>query len=113
MALVPVPHSEGRKLVIGEEGLGGDRPRPVFDTDSKIPIGKMNYLERQRLREEMVLLDSKRAAAIEKKKKEKHVAFLKRVAQEKSDQRQKQDQRAHIIEAERHERMVFQLQERK
>jgi hypothetical protein len=73
----------------------------------------MNYLERQRLREDMQALSTKRDAAIEKRKKEKHIEFLQKVAIGKAEQKQKSDLRAHIIEAERAEKMLFQLEERK
>jgi len=62
---------------------------PIYETTRKIPTGRMDLKERQRLRESMDMLDIKRSENIQRKRAEtkerflQHVKFIKEQAEKK------------------------------
>merc|ERR1712087_776675 len=64
---------------------------PIYETTRKIPTGRMDLKERQRLREQMDMLDIKRAENIAKKRAAMKQRFLKHIFELKAeDERRRQ-----------------------
>eukprot|EP00929_Paragymnodinium_shiwhaense_P051054 TRINITY_DN256_c0_g1_i1.p1 TRINITY_DN256_c0_g1~~TRINITY_DN256_c0_g1_i1.p1 ORF type:complete len:559 (+),score=219.61 TRINITY_DN256_c0_g1_i1:127-1803(+) len=93
--LVITHENKDRKLKLGEKPTEEVAQLPTYETVRKIPTGRMDLKERQRLREQMDILDIRRTENIMRKRaatKErilKHIFFLKEEAvrrkQEQSD----------------------------
>merc|ERR1719395_510990 len=93
----------GRQLAMASEQTP-QLPETLLYEKRKIPTGRMNYQERQRLRESMDQLDIKRTEAISKKRAEAKARFLVKIAEQKDEYRQRIEARSTKIAKEREER---------
>merc|ERR1719428_1460372 len=69
---------------------------PVYETTRKIPTGRMDLKERQRLREQMDMLDIRRAENIAKKRqatKQRILAHIMRLKEEDKKRKEEQEQK--------------------
>ncbi|KAF4677924.1 hypothetical protein FOL47_008028 [Perkinsus chesapeaki] len=111
-----------QRLDLVSDGSGGlrlalqsaetsERPRFVKSSEgaSKIPIGKLNYQGRAKLRESMVELDKKRTALIEQRDQERKERFLAKIAEEKRAAEEAAKLRERQIKEERDEKRAQQL----
>lgn len=82
-----------RKLKLAEKPTDQISQLPLYETNRKIPTGRMDLKERQRLREQMDILDVRRAENIQKKRAAALEKFLKHVfALKEEDKRRKEEQ---------------------
>lgn len=102
----------GRKLGLASEPTPEIPELPYYEK-RKIPTGRMNYQERQRLRESMDQLDIKRNEAISKKRAEAKARFLVKMAEQKDAYKERIEARSSKIAREREERWVQKEQERR
>merc|ERR1719230_1723693 len=66
---------------------------PQFETHRKIPTGRMDLKERQRLREQMDMLEIRRSENIQKKRQANKERFLKHIiALKEDDERRREEQ---------------------
>lgn len=73
------------KLILGAEPSEKVPELPIYEMNRKIPTGRMDLKERQRLREQMDMLDIRRAENISKKKAVARQKFLKHIFALKED----------------------------
>uniref|UniRef100_A0A7S2IDU3 Uncharacterized protein n=1 Tax=Zooxanthella nutricula TaxID=1333877 RepID=A0A7S2IDU3_9DINO len=69
---------------------------PIYETTRKIPTGRMDLKERQRLREQMDMLDIRRAENIAKRRqatKQKVLAHIMRLKEEDKKRKEEQEQK--------------------
>merc|ERR1711977_738079 len=96
----------GRKLSLASEPTPELPETPLYEK-RKIPTGRMNYQERQRLRESMDQLDIKRNEAIAKKRAVAKAKFLVKIAEQKDEYQQRLAIRTEKIAKEREERWTM------
>jgi len=95
---------QDRKLQLKPEPSEEVPEVPIYETTRKIPTGRMDLKERQRLREQMDMLDIKRAENIAKKRRITKERFLKHIFKLKEDYIRKQQEVDETIERERQNR---------
>lgn len=95
--------SSGRKLALGGRPTDETPEIPVY-TQAKIPTGRMNYNERQRLRDEMERLDMRRNENIEKKRMARDRKFMAELEEQKTLLALRQKSRMEKIASEKEER---------
>jgi len=78
---------------------------PIYETVRKIPTGRMDLKERQRLREQMDMLDIKRNENIAKRKQESRQKFLQHVFWLKEEDKRLKREHHEKLEAERTRRV--------
>merc|ERR1712023_580828 len=82
--------------------MGEEVPQlPEYETVRKIPTGRMDLKERQRLREQMDMLDIRRAENIAKKRAATKERFLRHLFALKEDDARRKEEQAAKIEEER------------
>mmetsp|Transcript_70909 Transcript_70909/g.178769 ORF Transcript_70909/g.178769 Transcript_70909/m.178769 type:complete len:542 (-) Transcript_70909:176-1801(-) len=87
---------------------------PVYETTRKIPTGRMDLKERQRLREQMDMLDIRRAENIAKKRHATKQRILQHIMKLKEEDKRKKESVDKKIEEERKQRYKLkEEQERK
>ncbi|KAF4691767.1 hypothetical protein FOZ60_014917 [Perkinsus olseni] len=109
-----VPDGSGGLRLALQSAETSERPRLVVSSENKhdIPIGKLNYLGRAKLRESMVELDKKRTALIDQKDQERRLKFLARIAEERRAAEEAARVRERKVREERDEKRAQQLRER-
>eukprot|EP00451_Oxyrrhis_marina_P001168 CAMPEP_0204271632 /NCGR_PEP_ID=MMETSP0468-20130131/20548_1 /ASSEMBLY_ACC=CAM_ASM_000383 /TAXON_ID=2969 /ORGANISM="Oxyrrhis marina" /LENGTH=588 /DNA_ID=CAMNT_0051247353 /DNA_START=88 /DNA_END=1854 /DNA_ORIENTATION=+ len=95
--------TNGKKLTLAAEPTP-EEPDIPSATGKAIPTGRMNYMERQRQKQEMDKLDEKRAKAITEKGEKARKAFLAELQEKKRLEDLKAAARSQRIEEERQER---------
>ncbi|CAJ1361614.1 unnamed protein product, partial [Effrenium voratum] len=80
---------------------------PIYETVRKIPTGRMDLKERQRLREQMDMLDIKRNENIHKRKQESRQRFLQHVFWLKEEAERMKREHHEKLEAERTRRVAM------
>merc|ERR1712048_106985 len=91
--------NKDRKLKLAEKPTDQISQLPLYETQRKIPTGRMDLKERQRLREQMDILDVRRAENIQKKRAAALEKFLRHVfALKEEDKRRKEEQQQKIEE---------------
>merc|ERR1712048_846488 len=91
--------NKDRKLKLGERPSEEVSQLPIYETTRKIPTGRMDLKERQRLREQMDMLDIRREENIAKRRATTKERFLKHIiALKEDDERRKEEQQAEIEE---------------
>lgn len=93
------------KLVIGSEPGVEIAQLPRYDEKRKIPTGRMDLAERQRLREQMDKLDTQREENIRDKRARRQDAFLKHIYDLQAQDREHRDTRQSEISDEIGERL--------
>merc|ERR1719395_366674 len=101
----------GRQLAMASEQTPQLPELPMYEK-RKIPTGRMNYSERQRLRESMDQLDIKRNESIAKKRMESKVRFLTQMQEQKAEHQERLKLRSEKIAKEREERWNLKEAER-
>jgi len=99
LAIVTV--GSDRKLQLKPEPSEEVPELPIYETTRKIPTGRMDLKERQRLREQMDMLDIKRAENIAKRRRATKERFLKHIFKLKEDFIKKNEDVEAKIEQER------------
>lgn len=99
LALVTL--GKDRKLQLQPELTDEVSEVPVYETGRKIPTGRMDLKERQRLREQMDMLDIKRAENISKKRKLTKQRFLQHLFRLKQEDAKRKIEVEHRILEER------------
>eukprot|EP00746_Dinoflagellata_sp_MGD_P160752 gnl/MRDRNA2_/MRDRNA2_87649_c0_seq1.p1 gnl/MRDRNA2_/MRDRNA2_87649_c0~~gnl/MRDRNA2_/MRDRNA2_87649_c0_seq1.p1 ORF type:complete len:590 (-),score=204.62 gnl/MRDRNA2_/MRDRNA2_87649_c0_seq1:34-1725(-) len=102
----------GRQLALASEPTPQIPEQPLYEK-RKIPTGRMNYQERQRLRESMDQLDIKRNEAISKKRTEAKARFLVKFQEMKEEYVMRLQLRTDKIGKEREERWALKEEERR
>lgn len=99
-----------RKLRLAAEVTKEVPELPIYETTRKIPTGRMDLKERQRLRDQMDMLNIKREEKIRAKKEASKRKFLEHIfnLQEETKWREKEQEEA--ISHEREKRYQWQLQ---
>jgi len=88
-----------RKLRLGNECTKEVPELPIYETTRKIPTGRMDLKERQRLREQMDMLNIKRDEKIAAKRSKSRAKFLKYIFQMKEEaERKRKDVEIKIAE---------------
>jgi hypothetical protein len=90
-----------RKLKLNPDPTEEVPELPIYETNRKIPTGRMDLKERQRLREQMDMLDIKRSENIAKKKAASRERFLKHVFWLKEEEKRKNTEKDEKLAAER------------
>merc|ERR1712060_912144 len=91
--------NKDRKLKLAEKPTEEVSQLPIYETWGKIPTGRMDLKERQRLREQMDMLDIRREENIAKRRATTKERFLKHIiALKEEDERRKEEQQAKINE---------------
>merc|ERR1712187_865247 len=91
--------NKDRKLKLGEQPTEEESLLPIYETVRKIPTGRMDLKERQKLREQMDMLDIRRIENIAKRRAATKEKFLKHIiALKEEDERRKEEQQAKINE---------------
>merc|ERR550537_1813609 len=96
--------SADRKLQLKPEPSEEVPELPIYETTRKIPTGRMDLKERQRLREQMDMLDVKRTENIAKKRRATKQRFLKHIMNLKEEFKRKQEEVEEKIQEERLQR---------
>merc|ERR1712078_82791 len=96
----------GRKLGLASDPTMDIPELPLYEK-RKIPAGRMNYQERQRLRESMDQLDIKRNEAIAKKRAIAKAKFLVKIQEQKEEYQVRISARGEKIGREREERWAI------
>lgn len=102
----------GRQLALASEQTPQLPELPMYEK-RKIPTGRMNYQERQRLRESMDQLDIKRNEAITKKRTVAKAKFLVKIEEMQAEYQERLKARTEKIAKEREERWIQKEGERK
>uniref|UniRef100_A0A7S4T4E8 Uncharacterized protein n=1 Tax=Alexandrium monilatum TaxID=311494 RepID=A0A7S4T4E8_9DINO len=79
---------------------------PIYETTRKIPTGRMDLKERQRLREQMDMLDIKRAENIAAKRAATKERFLEHITRVKEEDKRKKQEVEEMIAGERKQRIL-------
>lgn len=90
-----------RKLKLGDKPTEEVAQMPTYETVRKIPTGRMDLKERQRLREQMDILDIRRAENIARKRAETKERILRHIFFLKEDFKRRKEEQAERMEAER------------
>merc|ERR1712187_913071 len=91
--------NKDRKLKLAEKPTEEVSLLPIYETTRKIPTGRMDLKERQRLREQMDMLDIRREENIAKRRAATKEKFLKHIiALKEEDERRQEEQQAKIDE---------------
>lgn len=90
-----------RKLKLGEKPTEEVGQLPIYETVRKIPTGRMDLKERQRLREQMDILDIRRAENIARKRAATKERILAHIFFLKEDMIRRKQEQAERMEAER------------
>eukprot|EP00927_Polykrikos_kofoidii_P066281 TRINITY_DN6190_c0_g1_i1.p1 TRINITY_DN6190_c0_g1~~TRINITY_DN6190_c0_g1_i1.p1 ORF type:complete len:535 (-),score=149.62 TRINITY_DN6190_c0_g1_i1:81-1685(-) len=90
-----------RKLQLGEKPTEETSQLPIYETVRKIPTGRMDLKERQRLREQMDMLDIRRAENIARKRLAARERFMKHVTALKEDAARRKEEQDRKMEEER------------
>merc|ERR1712072_885477 len=93
-----------RKLKLAEKPTDQISQLPLYETQRKIPTGRMDLKERQRLREQMDILDVRRAENIQKKRAAALERFLKHVFLLKEEDKRRKEEQNLKMEEERGKR---------
>lgn len=96
-----------RKLRLAPEPTKEVPELPIYENDRKIPTGRMDLKERQRLREQMDMLNVKREENIQKKRAAAKERFLEKVFLLKEEAVRKEKQVADKIAEELKERHAY------
>jgi len=96
--------TKDRKLKLSEKPTEEVSQMPLYETVRKIPTGRMDLKERQRLREQMDMLDIRREENISKKRAATKEKFLKHIFALKDDDRRRKEEQDQKIEQERSNR---------
>merc|ERR1719272_2770793 len=99
--------SGGRKLRLANEASDEKPELPRYEPNRKIPTGRMDLKERQRLRESMDLLNVKRKENVGRKRAQAKDRFLKRLFKMKEEFEKKELEVKAKIEEERCDRVAF------
>lgn len=99
-----------RKLRLAAEVTKEVPETPIYETNRKIPTGRMDLKERQRLRDQMDMLNIRREEKIRSKKEESKKKFLAHILKLQEDNARREKEQAESIEKEREKRYQFQLQ---
>ncbi|CAK9034771.1 unnamed protein product [Durusdinium trenchii] len=94
-----------RQLKLQPEPTSEVPELPIYETVRKIPTGRMDLKERQRLREQMDMLDIKRNENIHKRKQESRQRFLQHVFWLKEESERMKREHHEKLEAERTRRV--------
>lgn len=94
-----------RQLKLQPEPTSEVPELPIYETVRKIPTGRMDLKERQRLREQMDMLDIKRNENIMKRKQESRQRFLQHVFWLKEESERMKREHHEKLEAERTRRV--------
>jgi len=98
-----------RKLRLGAEVTKEVPELPIYETNRKIPTGRMDLKERQRLRDQMDMLNIRREEKIRAKKEASKKKFLEHIFWLQEDAKRREAEQARMIEEEREKRYQFQL----
>jgi hypothetical protein len=98
-----------RKLRLGAEVTKEVPELPIYETNRKIPTGRMDLKERQRLRDQMDMLNIRREEKIRAKKQASKKKFLAHIFWLQEDAKRREEEQARMIEEEREKRYQFQL----
>ncbi|CAJ1376190.1 unnamed protein product [Effrenium voratum] len=96
-----------RQLKLNPEPTQEVPELPIYETVRKIPTGRMDLKERQRLREQMDMLDIKRNENIHKRKQESRQRFLQHVFWLKEEAERMKREHHEKLEAERTRRVAM------
>jgi len=99
-----------KKLRLKKEVTVEVPEKPIYEETRKIPTGRMDLKERQRLREQMDMLNIKRDENIRKRREASKARFLKYIFEQKEIAVRKAAEQDAAIEKEREERYQWQLQ---
>eukprot|EP00401_Gymnodinium_catenatum_P004869 CAMPEP_0117480110 /NCGR_PEP_ID=MMETSP0784-20121206/12225_1 /TAXON_ID=39447 /ORGANISM="" /LENGTH=558 /DNA_ID=CAMNT_0005274545 /DNA_START=51 /DNA_END=1724 /DNA_ORIENTATION=- len=94
-----------RKLRMGEKPTDEISQLPLYETNRKIPTGRMKLQARQRLRDSMDMLDLRREEAIAKKRAAGKERFLQDIQILKEEHRRLKEEQAAKIEQEQANRI--------
>jgi len=83
---------------------------PIYETTRKIPTGRMDLKERQRLREQMDMLSIKREEKIRAKKEASKKKFLEHIFWLQEEAKRKEKEQEESIATEREKRWQYQLE---
>lgn len=83
---------------------------PIYETNRKIPTGRMDLKERQRLREQMDMLNIKREEKIRAKKEASKQKFLEHIFFLQEESKRKDREQEEAIAVEREKRIAWQLE---
>merc|ERR1712048_1270352 len=96
--------NKDRKLKLGEKPTEEVSQLPIYENTRKIPTGRMDLKERQRLREQMDMLDIRREENIAKRRATTKERFLKHIIALKEDDERRREEQDAKIEEERQNR---------
>merc|ERR1719272_1950251 len=82
---------------------------PIYETNRKIPTGRMDLKERQRLREQMDMLNIRREEKIRAKKEISKQKFLEHIFFLQEESKRKEAEQEAAIAVEREKRYQWQL----
>lgn len=108
LAIVPV--GKDRKLERRPEPSEEVPELPIYETTRKIPTGRMDLKERQRLRDQMDMLDIKRAENIAKRCAETKARFLEHITFVKGEHERRKREVEEKVQLEREQR-IFRKEE--
>merc|ERR1712216_213754 len=98
-----------RKLRLGSEVTKEVPELPIYETNRKIPTGRMDLKERQRLRDQMDMLNIRREEKIRAKKEVSKKKFLEHIFWLQEDNKRRALEQEASIEKEREIRYQDQL----
>merc|ERR1712054_534310 len=92
--------------------MGNQRgtPLPIYETTRKIPTGRMDLKERQRLRDQLDMLNIKREEKIRAKKEASKKKFLEHIFWLQEETKRKEKEQEEAIAHEREKRIQYQLE---
>jgi len=99
-----------KKIVLSNEVTKEVPEVPIYETNRKIPTGRMDMKERKRLREQMDMLQIKRDENIRKKREASKQKFLEHIKFLKEEHARKEKEQELAIEKEREARYAWQLE---
>jgi len=99
-----------RKLRLAAEVTKEVPELPIYETTRKIPTGRMDLKERQRLRDQMDMLNIKREEKIRAKKEASKRKFLEHIFYLQEETKWKEQEQEQAIAHEREKRYQWQLQ---
>jgi len=98
-----------KKLRLANEVTKEVPELPIYETNRKIPTGRMDLKERQRLRETMDMLHIKRDENIRKKREVSKAKFLEHIKFLKEEHKRKEEEQERALAKEREERVLWQM----
>jgi len=99
-----------RKLRLSSEVTKEVPELPIYETTRKIPTGRMDLKERQRLRDQMDMLNIKREEKIRAKKEISKKKFLEHIFALQEDTVRREAEQEEAIKKEREKRYQYQLE---